>query len=140
MKIFVAVALAAPLAACAATTGSGLPGADTASAPRLELDEAASRYKVAPTFPKRVSKAELRAADRLSHRIKAEHDGTISAQVKLCVGASGSVDEIAMLATSGMSEYDEAVIAEVGDWQFERFAAPAGTRVCENLTVAYQAR
>ncbi len=141
MKTLLALSTIALLAAAGcATTGGGLPGRDG------PLGGKVPDVSVEPTqggntgFPGRISNAALPGADRLAHRIHAEHNGSISAQVRLCVAPSGSVDQVGLLASSGMAEFDRAVVDGVGDWQYAAYPAPQELRVCENLTVAYQAR
>ncbi len=138
MKTSMLIASILLVGACA-TTGNGLPGRDgkgPGTVPDLDDDKSddATRHQLA-----RVSSPDLRGADRLYHRISVEKAGTASTQVRLCVAPSGAVDTVDVVATSGMAEYDQAVVDNVGAWQYEAFAAPAETRVCENLTVAYHA-
>jgi len=89
------------------------------------------------TFPAMVSVARLPAADRLNHRIHAERNGTIAADVRLCVASSGQVSGIEVAKSSGMPEFDAALVDGIADWQYVSFSAPDGARVCENVTVAY---
>lgn len=139
MKTF-ALALASTFALVGcATSGQGLPGRDgNPTKPSLDLvpDPADGADH---SFPARLSEAELPAADRISHRILAEHAGVVSAQVRLCVAPTGSVADVDLLQSSGMAEYDRAVVDAIATWQFAAYAAPAETRVCEKLTVAYRA-
>jgi TonB family protein len=140
MKTLLSLSAVLVLAAAGcATTGGGLPGRDG------PLGGKVPDVSVEPTqggrtgFPGRISNAALPGADRLAHRINAEHNGTISAQVRLCVAPAGNVDQVGLVQSSGMAEFDKAVVDGVGDWQYAAYAAPDDIRVCENLTVAYRA-
>ena len=91
-------------------------------------------------FPERLSKPLLPAADRLARAIAYEHGGSISTQVHLCVRPDGEIGDITLLMTSGMDDFDRAVVDGISDWQYASFKAPKDTRVCENLTVSYVTR
>lgn len=142
MKTLVAlVFVASSLAACA-STGSGLPDRDgkTPTGPGSDLDlDPRSPDDAKQDFPKRVSEVDLSRVDRMSHRINVEHGGTVRAQVKLCVAPTGSVADVDLVASSGMPEYDDAVVDAAAGWQYAAYPAPAGTRVCQDVTVAYRA-
>jgi TonB family protein len=139
MKTSLLIASILFVGACA-STGSGLPGRDgkspTGNPPPLDDDKSddAERHNLAL-----LSSPELPDADRLYRRIAVEKAGTASAQVRLCVAPAGKVDRVDLVSSSGMAEYDQAVLDNVATWQYESFAAPVETRVCENLTVAYHA-
>lgn len=121
------------------TSGQGLPGRDgNSTKPTFDLEPDIAD-DAAPRFPERLSKAELPAADRISHRILAERGGAVSAQVKLCVAPTGAVAGVDLLESSGMPEYDRAVVDAIAGWQYAAYAAPAQTTVCGKLTVAYRA-
>jgi TonB family protein len=145
MKPFLVASLASFVAlgsACATTSGNGLSGRDGPSPgtkPALEVDVDGGPQLAPPTFPARASRAELRAADRFAARIRNEHGGTVAARVELCVAPSGDVASVDVSAPSTMPEYDRAVVDAIATWRYEGYAAPAATRVCQQLTVAYRA-
>jgi len=140
MKIPFAVASILLLGAGCATTGNGLPGRD-GKRPDHDIGDISPDGKDdAPrTQLTRLSSPELPRADRLYHRIETERAGLASTQVRLCVAPSGTVDTVEVVEGSGLAEYDQTVVDSVSSWQYAAFAAPAETRVCENLTVAYHA-
>lgn len=140
MKTLALVALASMFTAACATSGQGLPDRDgkRPAGPGLDLDSQ-SPDDADRQFPERLSRAELPAADRLVHRINAEHGGVLSTQVRLCVAPSGAVADVDLLDSSGMSEYDRAVVETVQGWQYTAYPAPEGVKVCEKLTVSYRA-
>ncbi|MCA9678441.1 MAG: TonB C-terminal domain-containing protein [Kofleriaceae bacterium] len=139
MKTLFALSSIALLTVGCATTGGGLPGRDGPLGGKVPEVNVQPVDGAQPTFPDRIGVAALPGADRLSHRIDAEHDGAIATQVRLCVAPSGEVAQVGMLSSSGMPEFDRAVVDGVGRWQYASYAAPDGTRVCENLTVGYRA-
>jgi TonB family protein len=141
MKTF-ALALASTLALSAgcATTGQGLPGRDgksPASNGELDLDGVAPD-DASRRFPERLTRAELPAADRISHRIAQEHNGAVAAEVRLCVTPEGKVGAVDLLSSSGMPAYDQAVVDTIATWQYAAYPAPSDTRVCEKVTVTYR--
>lgn len=126
------------VAGCA-TTGGGLPDRDGPLGGKVPDVSVEPTQGSGTQFPGRISAAALPGADRLAHRIHAEHNGAIAAQVRLCVAPSGDVDQVDMVASSGMAEFDAAVVDGVGAWQYAAYPAPESIRVCENVTVAYRA-
>ena len=123
-----------------ATTGTGVGHEDTSvSGSHLDL-QSVPATDAKRVFPARVSKPLLPAADRLARQIAYEHGGSISTQVHLCVRPDGEIGDITLLMTSGMDDFDRAVVDGISDWQYAAFKAPAATRVCENLTVSYVTR
>jgi len=139
MKSLAIAASTIAFAACA-TTGQGLPGREETSAtvPRLEL-HATAMDEGQPAFPQRITEARLPGADRLSREIAFEPYGTVTTQVRLCIAPDGKVASVGLLAPSGMDAFDRAVVEGLAGWKYAAFPAPANTRVCENLTVAYRA-
>lgn len=141
MKTSIVLASLLFVGACA-STGTGVPGRDgkgptnvpETDSPDDKSDDA-NRRQLA-----RLSTPDLRAADRLYHRISVEKAGMASTQVRLCVEPSGTVDTVDVVASSGLAEYDQAVVDNVASWQYAAFPAPSETRVCEDLTVAYHAK
>jgi hypothetical protein len=91
-------------------------------------------------FPSRVSEARLDSADRFAHRVWSEHAGSVSAEVRLCVRPNGTTESVLLLETSGLLDYDIAVVEGVAQWRYEPFAAPAKTLLCRAATVTYNAK
>jgi hypothetical protein len=129
-------------AGCAAT-GTMVPGSnDAAKSQRMPslTDTASNDGALAPSFPQRIAgDTELRAADRFAHRVTSELGGTAVASVDLCVLPDGSVAQATLAKSSGLVPYDELVVDAALAWQYEAFSAPAGTRVCDTVSVVYKA-
>jgi len=123
-----------------ATSGNGLPGRDgklpnNGPGPLPSPDDKDDAPRTNLT---RLSSPEVEA-DHLYRRIETELAGKAATQLWLCVTPSGVVDSVDVVASSGLAAYDQTVVDSVQGWQYASFAAPAETRVCENLTVAYRA-
>lgn len=139
MKTFLLLASILALGACA-TTGNGLPGRDGKTPTGMpEIEPVEGKDDASRAHLTRLSPPELDGADRLYHRIEVAHAGKAATQVRLCVTPAGSVDSVNVIASSGLADYDRTVVDAVAGWQYAAYAAPAETRVCENLTVAYHA-
>ena len=121
-----------PALLLSATVATGTAHADGASR-RVALADARA-------FPALTSGKRLPAADRLNHRIHAERGGSITAAVRLCVAPDGKVSDVAIKRSSGMPAFDRAVTSGVTAWSYARYDAPAGTQVCETMSVKYVAR
>jgi hypothetical protein len=148
--LFVVAASCATLAGCATTAGGAssaatLPTFPDGAARHLEgvdreLAAARAIESPPPEFPRLTTSPRLPSADRLRHRLQAEGSGLAAAQVKLCVVPSGAVAQVSLQRSSGMPLYDQAVLADVPQWRYQSYPAPATIQVCQLLTVAYLAR
>jgi TonB family protein len=85
-------------------------------------------------FPARTSKVALPAADRLATEIVREHNGVVTSKVHMCVASDGAVDSVALMSSSGLGAYDDAVVAAVSSWEYQ----PATARACRALSVSYR--
>jgi TonB family protein len=140
MKTYLLLASILALGAGCATTGNGLPGRDGKTPSGMpDIEPHDGKDDVSRAHLSRVSPPELDGADRLYRRIETERAGLASTQVRFCVTPAGSVETVDVIASSGLPEYDRTVVDAVSTWQYAAYAAPAETRVCENLTVAYHA-
>ena len=84
-------------------------------------------------FPARQSKVALPAADRMATDIVREHHGVVTSKVNMCVAADGDVDKVSLVSSSGMHDYDQAVLAAVSTWEYR-----PGTAACKQLDVSYR--
>jgi len=89
------------------------------------------------SFPVLVGQARLAAADRLSHRIRAERGGIIDANVRLCVAPDGRVAEVAIARSSGMPEFDRALVSGAEGWTYQPFPGASDAKVCEHFAISY---
>jgi TonB family protein len=142
MKSFIAAGIAAVsfvAAAGVAQAGGELrfatpsPGVAPVTAPAVSAPAALR------TFPRRLSGAHLRRADRLSYRIKAETGGVAATQVRLCVAPTGAVTDAQVVGSSGIGAFDKIVLDAAHTWSYQSYTAPTGTRVCNIVSVVYRA-
>ena len=125
-----------------AGSGATMPGGgDRANATRTPSLASQPRAELLSSFPARIAgDTELRAADRLAHRMRAELAGTATAVVKICVQPDGKVAAATLARTSGLASFDDLLLDAARDWRYQSFAAPAATRVCQPVSVVYRAR
>ena len=135
-QLVLAVALV-PLAACAASsTGRGPEVASpqrSGLAIALVADDAAR-----PSFPRRLTAADTRGADRLAHRVAAELGGQAHARLRLCVGGDGAVTSAELARGSGIAELDAALVDEARRWRYEPLALASAT-ACQQVELSYRA-
>ena len=85
-------------------------------------------------FPSRISEAKLPTVEPLATEIARSHHGKVTSKLKMCVAASGDVEGVTLVSSSGLAAYDDAVVAAVSDWRYQAPAAPA----CQKLDVSYR--
>lgn len=85
-------------------------------------------------FPSRQSDARIPAADKLATTISREHKGLVTSKLRLCVAEDGAVDNVTLVASSGLEAYDQVVLDTVQDWKYDAPSSP----VCEKLDVSYR--
>lgn len=134
MRFGVVTLISISAGACATTSPIPTSGARGS----LQLD-ARGPDDAQNVFPVRVTEAKLPEVDRFAHRVWAEHAGSVSTEVRLCVNPDGTTESVNLLSTSGMLDYDIEVVEGVAKWRYEPFAAPTGTRICRAATVTYNA-
>lgn len=134
MKTFIALGLftSVALVGCA-STGTGLRGDGRGTHKPGTTPTAAT-----PQFPDRISAVSIPGADRLARWIDLEHGGAVSTAIRVCVAPNGLVGDVELLHSSGMAEFDEAVLRTAANWQYARFDAPKQTLLCQKATVAYK--
>lgn len=93
---------------------------------------------VGQDFPDRISAVTIPGAERMARWIDLEHGGAVSAAIRICVAPNGMVGDVDLLTSSGMAEFDEAVLRTAANWQYTRFDAPKETLLCQKATVAYK--
>ena len=139
MKTLLATSALSALALSAGcATTSSMPARDigTVTGAHLSLDTRSNDDAVA-TFPARLSPAALPGADRLANRIAIEGGRQVTAAVKLCVAPDGKVDKVDLLTSSGVDDYDRAVVDGMTSWRYAAYAAPTSLHVCERVDVSY---
>ena len=117
-----------------ASTGAGLPGDGNGHhKPRPGVAAPATH-----DFPDRISAVTIPGAERMARWIDLEHGGAVAAAIRICVAPNGTVGDVDLLQSSGMAEFDEAVLRTAENWQYARFDAPKETLLCQKATIAYR--
>ena len=134
MKTFIALGLftSVALVGCA-STGTGLRG-DGQGTHKPGNQPTASTQE----FPDRISAVSIPGADRMARWIDLEHGGAVSTSIRICVAPNGMVGDVDLVQSSGMAEFDDAVLRTAANWQYARFDAPKETLLCQKATVAYK--
>jgi TonB family protein len=135
MKTFIALGLftSVALVGCA-STGTGLRGDGQGNHKPGHGPAAAGQQE----FPDRISAVSIPGADRMARWIDLEHGGAVSTAIRICVAPNGMVGDVDLLQSSGMAEFDDAVLRTAANWQYARFDAPKETLLCQKATVAYK--
>ena len=92
---------------------------------------ATNKPRQAPTFPNRLSKAEIPSARTLAPRLLVE--GEMSTGLNICVDPNGSTAMVSLRQSSGDKRFDEAVVADARTWTY----APTGETSCEQAKIDY---
>lgn len=87
------------------------------------------------TLPRLRAPAQLADSGSLNQRIAAWHGGAVTADVRVCVAPDGSVADVELSKSSGLTVYDRAVVTGASRWSYEPFAADAPR--CDDVAVAY---
>lgn len=95
-----------------------------------EQTEAVFPAALAPQLPR---------VDRLSHQLRGEVGDQVSAELTLCVRASGEVDEVHVVRGSRSAAFDRAVVRDVSEWRFAPMPGARTLRTCGQRTIAYRA-
>jgi TonB family protein len=66
----------------------------------------------------RAKDPQLPSVDELSRRIRDEVGDVASAEVRLCVGSDGRVQDVRVLRGSSSRTFNEALVRDMTDWQF----------------------
>jgi TonB family protein len=124
------------MSGCASTAGV----LDRESAPRtgvqLSLVPAIDAVRIIPA----AIDPQLPRVDHMARRIKFELGDRVSAELSLCVSPQGSVTDVAIARSSGMSDLDTAIVDDVRAWQFAEMPGPSSVRTCRQATLAYRVR
>jgi TonB family protein len=90
-----------------------------------------NKPRQAPTFPTRISKAEIPSARTIAPRLLLESEMT--AGLNICVDPKGSTAMVSLRESSGDKRFDDAVVADARSWTYE----PTGETSCEKATINY---
>jgi len=137
MKAHIISLVSVSLAACA-TTGITPDGSSTEGMKaHFEARPAVAGDDATPWFPALTSEAALPRAGRLDREIAATTD-RLRLGVRLCVSPDGSVKSIRVVQPSRIEAFDRAALADLQDWHYESFTAPATVEACKQMTVIYE--
>ncbi len=65
--------------------------------------------------------------------------GELDGALKLCVAPDGSVEDVRVIRSTGIGDYDRKAMKQVAGWRYEPYAAPSSdTRVCQNVSLVYK--
>ena len=86
-------------------------------------------------LPRLREPARIPDSGLLGQRIATWRGGEISADLHVCVASDGSVADVALARSSGLTAFDTAVVDGAGRWSYEPFGA--GEPRCRDVAVAY---
>ena len=124
--------IALALSACTATTG--LPMSESARPPTLTLGASTD---VKSAYPTRVTEERIPTADRMRDALRATGHEMLTAHVRLCIAPDGTTSDVQLDETTGVPDFDRAVLHDVGKWRSEPYVATANIRVCKPVTLTY---
>jgi TonB family protein len=126
-----------PVTGCLSTTDGGTLAAEEPSYMEVVLvtDESA-----AASIPQRAAPAAApQASRRLVHQVDVELGGRARADLRLCVGGDGGVTSAAVIRSSGIAAFDDALLTAARDWRYVPLAAPEA-QACHVARVSYRVR
>ena len=130
------VALVLMISACASTTSVLDRDVGPRTGVQLSLVPARDAVQVIPD----AIEPRLPRVDRMATKVRYELGDTITAELALCVNPAGTVTEVALTTSTGLSDLDAAILADAGAWQFAELPGDASLRTCQRTTLAYRVR
>jgi TonB family protein len=123
------------LSACATT---GLPGAEREPAPHARVVLAPLAGEDTVRLVPQAVDPMLPSADRIARVVEARlgHEATVD--IRYCVSPTGKVTEATLERSSSLDQFDQAVMADIVDWQFEAKPGPDSLRTCDRATIVYR--
>ena len=79
----------------------------------------------------------LPSADHIARIIDTRLGGQASVDVRYCVSPAGKVVDAKLERGSELAQFDQAVMHDIVDWQFEAQAGPETVRTCQSATIVY---
>jgi TonB family protein len=80
----------------------------------------------------------LPSADRIARVVEARLGGEATVDIRYCVSPAGKVVEAKLERGSELEQFDQAVMHDIVDWQFEAQAGPDSVRTCDRATIVYR--
>ncbi|HUS29932.1 MAG TPA: hypothetical protein VMZ53_15610 [Kofleriaceae bacterium] len=80
----------------------------------------------------------LPSADRIARVVESRLGPQASVDIHYCVSPAGKVVEAKLERGSSLEQFDQAVMADIVDWQFEASPGPDSLRTCDSATIVYR--
>ena len=77
--------------------------------------------------------AKLPRVDDMREHLQMIGVDRLTAKLQICIDADGSMRDVRLVRSSGVSYFDRALVADVRDWRHHGLSAT----VCEPLTLTY---
>ena len=122
-------------ASAAGTKGLDLETAQRASV-RLDLSAMPADGAVAMTPAARSPK--LPTVDRMAQQIRFELGETARAAVEMCITPEGRVARVALLESSKLAAFDQALLRDTAEWQFAPLPGPSTISHCRAMKIEYR--
>lgn len=116
----------------------GTQGFDRETAPRahVDLDFTASADGARSIKQPAVDTA-VPTVDRMARRVRFELGDAASAKLELCVTPEGKVSKAALLESSKLEAFDQALVRDAATWQFATLPGPEGLETCSATKIEY---
>jgi TonB family protein len=125
-------------AACASgTKGLDLENAQRASV-RLDLTATPTDGTAMAMTPSAKS-PKLPSVDRIARQIRFELGDTAQAKVEMCITPEGRVARVALLESSKLAAFDQALLRDTAEWQFAALPGPSTIEHCRKMKIDYRA-
>ena len=122
-------------AACASGTKTlDLETAQRASV-RLDLTSVPADGAIAMTPSAKSTR--LPTVDRMAKKIRFELGDTAQAKVEMCITPEGRVARVALLETSKLAAFDQALLRDTAEWQFAALPGPSTIENCRAMKIEY---
>jgi TonB family protein len=129
--------IAMGFAACA--SGTRALDLETAQRAGARLDLTATAVDGAMAITPSAKSPRLPSADRIARRIRFELGDTAQAKVEMCITPEGRVARVALLESSKLAAFDQALLRDTAEWQFAALPGPSTIEHCRAMKISYRA-
>jgi len=77
--------------------------------------------------------------DQIGRRVRFELGDTARAKLEMCIKPDGRVARVALLETSRLAAFDQALLRDATDWQFAALPGPSTIEHCRPVNIEYRA-
>ena len=134
-KLASLVLVSALVVACAAgTQGFDL---ETAQRAHVQLELSAQPADEAVVVKRHVIAPKLPRVDRIAQRVRFELGDSATARLELCVKPDGGVARVALLESSQLAAFDQALLRDTEEWQFAALPGPSTMTSCRAVKIEY---